>query len=621
MKANSPYRLSLFAFVFISLLFVFVKMRQVKTVEPFIRDSYALSWDNYGYYLHLPAIIIHRDPGMQDHVWIDQLNSTYQKDRPFYQVWAGHKNRLVNVYPVGFAIFNFPFFCAGHLYAKISDYPADGLSPPYQWSMIFSALFYGILGMWFLRKLLIRYFSDRLTAVLLLLIGLGTNLYYYATYECMLPHIYLFAADTFLILLTIKWHERPEKKTALAIGLLLGLITITRPSEIVWALVPLFWNVSGWTTLKEKMRLLVQQWMHVLLLAGGMIAVGSLQLIYWKYASGNWFSFNHTEGFDFFHPFTWKVLVSYKKGWLIYTPMMLLAIAGFIPLYKYQRKLFVPFILFFLANLWFISSWECWWYAGTFGQRPFVQSYGLMAIPLGFMLREDFAKTATRRWAMIIMVGFFLLLNQFQTWQLNQGILSRELMTKSYYAAVFGRTEVKPEWNQLLEVDRGNLPPVEFPMYRYDTPDIFAADYETRKNLRADELICDTLGSNSKQSAILDGEHTYGTYFEFPYDSLTQKDHLRLKMEMDVYDLPADGSLDLNFTFKMTGKRGQTYGYAANRVSGTEIGNEGWSHVSAWFVTPVILHSDDLVSFGVWNAGGKKVFVDNLKVTVYEPER
>jgi hypothetical protein len=593
-------------------------MRQVKTVEPFIRDSYALSWDNYGYYLHLPAIIIHRDPGMQDHVWIDQLNSTYQKDRPFYQVWAGHKNRLVNVYPVGFAIFNFPFFCAGHLYAKISDYPADGLSPPYQWSMIFSALFYGILGLWFLRKLLIRYFSDKLTALLLLLIGLGTNLYYYATYECMLPHIYLFAADTFLILLTIKWHERPEKKTALAIGLLLGLITITRPSEIVWALVPLFWNVSGWTTLKEKMRLLVQQWMHVLLLAGGMIAVGSLQLIYWKYTSGNWFSFNHTEGFDFFHPFTWKVLFSYKKGWLLYTPMMLLAIAGFIWLYKKKRSLFVPFLLFFLANLWFISSWECWWYAGTFGQRPFVQSYGLMAIPLGFFLQSAFAKNATK-YVVCALAGFFLLLNQFQTWQINHDILSRELMTKEYYWKIFGKTSVKPEWNALLEIDRWNLPPMDEVKGRYVPREIFFVDYETRKNLRTDEFVCDTLGSNSKKSALLDETHPYGTYFKSPYDSITQKDHLRIKVEMDFYQLAPD--LNLNLTFSMTGRRGQTYGYAASGFSGTEVGKNGWSHADAWFVTPVMLHSDDVMTVGVWNANGQKVFVDNLKITIYEPLR
>ncbi|MEO5644977.1 MAG: hypothetical protein ABIQ40_14405 [Bacteroidia bacterium] len=616
LKANPAYRFSLFAFIFISLVFVLVKMRQVKTVEPFIRDSYALSWDNYGYYLHLPAIIIHRDPGMQDHAWIDQLNSTYQKDRPFYQTWQGQKNRLVNVYPVGFAIFNLPFFCAGHLYAKVFGFPADGLSSPYQWSMIFSALFYGILGLWFLRKMLIRFFSDKLTAVLLLLIALGTNLYYYATYECMLPHIYLFAADTFLILLTIKWHNRPQKKTALAIGMLLGIITITRPSEIVWALVPLFWNVSSWQTFKEKIRLLAGKWKDVFLLIAGMIAVGSIQLIYWKYASGNWFSFNHTEGFDFFSPFTWNVLFSYKKGWLLYTPLMLIAINGFVDLYKRQRSLFIPLFLFFLANLWFISSWECWWYAGTFGQRPFVQSYGLMAIPLGFHLQHALTEKK-KKYIVFIFAGFFLLLNQFQTWQYNHGIIHPELMTKKYYARVFGRTNVDPKWNSLLEIDRGNLPPIDT-LNGYAVKPIFFADYESRKFLRNDELICDTLGSNSTHSAVLDSDHPFGTYLKCPFDSLTDKDHLRIKIEMDVYN-PSDTKPDLNFAFSITGRRGQTYGYASSPCFGAGSSKESWQHVSAWFVTPVILHQHDLLSLGVWNAGGQKVFADNLKITIYKP--
>jgi hypothetical protein len=611
LKTNSSRKISLFVFLFISLLFVFVKMRQVKTVEPFIRDSYALSWDNYGYYLYLPSIIIHHDPGMQDHVWIDRLNSTYQKDRPFYQVQPGQKNRLVNVYPAGFAVFNFPFFCAGHLYAKIAGYPPDGLSPPYQWAMIFSALFYGILGMWWLRKLLLRYFNDNLSALLLLLIGCGTNLYYYATYECLLPHVYLFAADTLLILLAIKWHERPDKKTAFYIGLILGLITITRPSEIVWLLVPLFWNVRGWKSLKEKFRFLLQQKLHVLLLIAGMLLVGSLQLIYWKYASGNWFSFNHTEGFDFFHPFTLKVLFSYKKGWLLYTPLMLLAIIGFIPLYKKRRDLFFPFILFFLANLWFISSWECWWYAGTFGQRPFVQSYGLMAIPLGFLF-QSFSKNVFRYTAFGL-AGFFLLLNQFQTWQINHDILSRELMTKDYYWKVFGKTSIEPEWNSLLEIDRGNLPPMEQVKDQYTSKEVFSVDYEKGLHRNGDPPSSGNLDDNF---GTLDSASVYGPFFKFPFDSLTSKDHLRLKIEMDV-NCSEENYPGLNFAFSVTGRRGQSYGYAAQ--SCVNLKKDEWTHAEAWFVTPEILHGTDVVSLGIWNAGGKKVFIDNVKITAYEP--
>ncbi len=619
LKANSAQRFSLFAFLIISIIFIYVKVRQVRSVEPFIRDSYGLSWDNYGYYLHLPAFVIHHDIGIEDRVWLDTLNNKYQKGRPFYQTWPGQKNRLVNVYPVGFAIFNLPFFLVGHVSAKIFGYDADGLSPPYQYAMIFSAMFYALLGFWFLRKLLIHYFSDRLTAFLILLIGLGTNLYYYATYENLLPHIYLFTADTLLLLLTIHWHEKPSRKTALYIGMLWGLVTITRPSEIVWMLIPLFWNVSGWTSMKEKIQLLRRNSIHVVILIFGMLAVGSLQLFYWKYTSGHWFSFNHTEGFDFFHPFTLKVLFSYKKGWLLYTPMMLLAIFGFVVLFKKERKLFLPFLLFFIANLWFISSWECWWYAGSFGQRPFVSSYGLMAIPLGFVLSGLKSRQLVWRRGIAIIAGFFLLLNQFQTWQVNHDMLHRELMTKEYYWKIFGVMSLNPKWNSLLEIDRGNLPEFEKVANQYAPHEILFYDYENPKQIRSDELLCDTIGNESKHSEMLDKNHTYGMVFKSPFDSLTQKDHLRIKLEADVYVPTENKKIDLNFNLAMIGDREQTYGYSAFDIGAEETKNSTWAHVTKWFVTPEILYDHDQLITTILNYGDK-VFVDNVRLTVYEPK-
>ncbi len=618
LKAILKFRLSIFAVLLISITFIFVKFRQVGTVEPFIRDSYALSWDNYGYYLHLPALIIHHDIGIENKVWIDSLNTKYQKDRPFYQVMPGQKNRLVNVYPLGFSIFNLPFFLVGHLFAKLSDYPADGLSPPYQWSLICSALFFGILGFHFLRKLLLRYFSDRLSALLMLLIGVGTNLYYYATYECVFPHIFLFTADTFLILLTIKWHERLEKKTALYIGMLLGLITITRPSEIVWVLIPLFWNVSGWKSFKEKIVLFLQNKISVLLLVLGMLAVGSLQLFYWKYTSGNWFSFNHTEGFDFASPFTLKVLFSFKKGWLLYTPMMILALCGFVVLYKRARNLFVPFFLFFLANLWFISSWECWWYAGTFGQRAFVQSYGLMAIPLGFFLQSAFAKNATKYIALSL-AGFFLVLNQFQTWQLKVGIIHNELMSEPYYWKVFGRMEAKEEWKLLLEDDRGNLPPLDSAGTGYMKKTIFFNDFENSASIN-DILICDTIGYKSKKSELLVESHVYSVGFKKSFDSITSSPYIRARLYADVF-LPADFTTNpTNLSFTMEGRRGQSYSFVSMMIDSSMAKPNTWCRVHLDYITPHILHEHDKLLAFIWNQGGAKVYVDNIEVVIYEPK-
>ena len=616
LKVNPATRISFFAFIFISITFLFVKFRQVNSDPAFIRDSYALSWDNYGYYLHLPATFIYHDIGIENKSWLDSLNKNYQPQRPFYQCWEGQKNRLVNVYPVGLAICNVPFFLGGHVAAKIFGYKADGLSPPYQWAMIFSSLFYAILGMWLLRKLLLKFFNDKLSALLLFLIAFATNLYYYATYDDILPHIFLFAIDTQLILFTISWHEKPNRKTALSIGLLLGLSTIVRPSEIVWALIPVFWNVSGWKSFLEKIKMFGRNFSHVIILIAGMCVIGSLQLFYWKYTSGNWFSFNHTEGFDFFRPFTLKVLFSYKKGWLIYTPLMIFSIAGIYLLRKIQKNIFLPVLIFFLANLWFISSWECWWYAGSFGQRPFVQSYGLMAIPLGALLTYAFAKNVLNYFS-IAFISFCVLLNQFQTWQVNHGILDLQLMTENYYWKIFGKTHTSPEWQNLLEIDRGNLPSIDDMKNIYWDKIVMKSNYENSHST-IDSLICDTMGFQSKKSLEMDSLHTFGANFREPFEFLTNKDYVRARFSADVFLPSTFSNKPVYAIFSMIGSRFQNYGYTGTKIDSTIATPGKWTRIHVDYVTPVILHSDDRLDFYIWDEGGERIFFDNVELEIYE---
>ena len=81
------------------------------------------------------------------------------------------------------------------------------MSPPYHLMIVAAGLFYAMLGMFLTRKLLLNYVSDRITAIVLLLIGLGTNLFYYAAYDYAMPHIFIFPFDVLIILLTISWHE------------------------------------------------------------------------------------------------------------------------------------------------------------------------------------------------------------------------------------------------------------------------------------------------------------------------------------------------------------------------------------------------------------------------------
>ena len=110
-----------------------------------------------------------------------------------------------------------------------------------------------------------------------------------------------------------------------------------------------------------------------------------MQLFYWKAAVGSYFVdayFNPGEGFDWSAPHTLQVLFSFRKGWFIYTPLMLIATIAILLLRKRWPEAFPAVLVFFLVNLYVVSSWSCWWYADSFSSRAMTGSIAVMALPL-----------------------------------------------------------------------------------------------------------------------------------------------------------------------------------------------------------------------------------------------
>jgi hypothetical protein len=611
-------RFSFWAVCLLGLLFIGFQANVIRSFPTYITGSNALSWDYYGYYMYLPATIIYNDVGIENRQWKDSLDKKYQTDRPAYQLYPTEKNRLVNVYPAGQSIAMLPFFMLGHAAAKLSGAPADGFSPPYQYAAILSGLFYSILGLFLLRRILLRWFSDKTTAILLLLISIGTNQFYYASFDTTMPHNYLFAGNALLLLLTIKWHERPSALLALFTGITIGWLTITRPSELALALIPLFWGIGSVNDFKEKAKLLWQRKADVIALVMCVVAIGFIQLAYWKYTSGHWKAYHHTEGFDFLHPFTMKFLFSFKKGWFVYTPLMAIASLGFIALWKANRKLFLPLFSFFVINLWVVSSWECWWYANSWSQRPMVQSTGIMAIPLGFLL---LAVSKSRLWKSVLYgcIGFTFLLCVFQTWQYRAYIISSDRMTKAYYLAVFGRTHVPPGAEDLLEIDRWNAPPLDEVMHKYERTTLMNDDFEQVGNVNT-KYLCDTLSSGKgKKSIELNGENIYSPYLIRSLKEITDKDHVRIRITADVFGLEKLAATNLVLVGQMRGR--QDYGYSGTNFDSSTVKYGEWTQIQGDYLTPVILHSTDTLTAGIWNAGRTRVLIDNLKVDVFVPKK
>ena len=414
-----------------------------------------LAWDVSGYYLYLPALFIYGD--IYELKFLPDIIEKYIPSPTADQAYPVSNGRKVMKYSAGMAIQYAPGFFTGHIIAKITGWPADGFSLPYQAAIHWWSVFYAIAGLYFLKKILSRYFDEKTTGWVLVGIVFGTNFLNYATFDAANTHAYLFTLLAFLLWSTIRFYEVFSWKYALGIGVSLGLAALTRPTEIIYMALPLFWGVYGWEGLRSRVFVLKKHFIKILVAALLTGVTGFVQLLYWKCVSGQWLQYSYQEqGFSFLHPHFTDVFFSYRKGWLVYTPLMSLALTGFLFLYKNHKKIFPVIFILFLINTWIITAWDIWWYGGAFGQRAFIQSYILLAFPLAAFFEWVLGtRFKTIKYIVVFIVGGFMALNIFQTYQAHWGPFETEAMTRAYYWRIFGKIKNDPYDRLLLDAKEG----------------------------------------------------------------------------------------------------------------------------------------------------------------------
>ncbi len=571
-----------------------------------------LSWDVYGYYLYLPAIFIYDD--LTELKFAQALFDQYQPASNYHASTEAENGKQVMKYPIGVAVLYSPFFLLAHGFASMSDYAADGFSTPYQFAFSFGAMLYAFLGLWLIRIFLLRYFKDVIVAILLAVLVLGTNYLNYTAFDGSMPHNVLFTLYAGILLLTERYHLRPNGKVALSLGVLIGLATIVRPIELMTVLIPLLWGITNRETLLEKWHLLRSHWQHVGLLVLGMFAMGMLQMTYWKISGGHWLVYSYGDfGFDWFKPHLLEGLFGFRKGWLVYTPVMALAVIGLIPLFGQYRNRFWLVLLYLLLTIYIVFSWEVWWYGGSFGARPMVQSYTLLCLPLGTLLTYVW-----ERKVLLVTAAVFMVLcadmNLFMTWQAHaKGTQwEAEYMTRAYFWRIFGNPNPTREDYKFLDV-RGELTDLDdwevIPLYRND----FEAD--TSGSLSDQHL------KSGRQAWLLNTETAFTPAYSITLGELNAPSgswirvrgwFLFEQMEWDVWR-----QTQLVTLFMRDGK---SYKETTGRIQRLADPNHGYQYQYE-MVIPSRAEPTDELRVHVWNPGSRyPVWVDDLEVDLLQPK-
>jgi hypothetical protein len=401
-------------------------------------------WDAFGYYMYLPSICIYHD--YKKLGWLTEIDKKYGvTGGDGWQAQKEENGNYVFKYLGGVAIMELPFFYTGHFIAKQYGYPVDGFSPPYMYALAFGVIFYCMLALLLLRNVLLRYFKDSTVALTLLLLCLATNFIQYVAVDNGLSHAYIFPLYVLVIYTTLKWHERPRTGWALLTGYIIGLATISRPTEAIMLFIPLMWQLQHKEAAREKWRLVKANKAHVAIAVfGGLLGILP-QLIYWKLSSGH-FIYDVGSKWQFLTPW-FRVLFGWEKGWFIYTPVTVFFIAGmfFMKRFPFQKSV----LWFCLLNIWIIIAWDDWRYGGSFSTRALMQSYPVFALALASF--TDYI--STKRWRPVFYASgaYLLAVNLFQTWQYDNTVLHFNDMNRHYYAHIYLNAHPTPLDMSLLD--------------------------------------------------------------------------------------------------------------------------------------------------------------------------
>ncbi len=415
------------------------------------RTEATISWDVSGYYYYLPAFLIYNDAKQLS--WSIDILNRYDPG-PGDQAYRHPGGNMVMKYSGGLALQYLPFFLIADLITPLTSYPADGFSRPYQLAISLGSLLIACLGLWFLRIALLKYFREGVVAIVLLTIAFATNYLDYAAINHAMTHNYLFTWYAALVLLSHRYWNKQTIPTAIVIGLVSGLMALTRPTEAIAILLPLLWGIGSEKAMNARMKFFRQHWTHLFAAMAAFVCMGLIQMMYWKYATGDWIVYSYQDqSFSWLSPHILNGLFSYRAGWLIYTPVMLFSLIGFYFLWKKNKALFYPLCALAVLFMYITWAWDIWWYGGSLGQRAMVQLYPVLAFPLAAFV-EKVAGYKPLRIAGILILTLCIYYNLWLTHQAHRGGLFRAgEMTKAYFWKILGRYQVADEAQFRLDND------------------------------------------------------------------------------------------------------------------------------------------------------------------------
>lgn len=496
----------------------------------------------------------------------------------------------INVHPIGISVLLLPFFLLACGVAALSGVPVDGLSLPFQVSVAVGALTYVAIGLIWLKKLFrLNNISDKISALVILLVFFGTNLFYYTVSEAAMSHAYSFALISVFLYHSCRYVMHRQNKNLLSTAALLGLILLVRPNNIFVILSMLLWFKS-W----KECRLFFSELIRKKVFYQGVVittGIVLLQSAVWLMQSGSLFHNTYkADGFYWFHPQILKMLFGFDSGFFIYTPLCLLFLTGLAVVFKENRFSFFAALFLLLVLFWFFASYWAYTYFDGIGIRVLVDYYALFA----FFGAKLFQAIGTSRFVYVPLAAalFFLFLNLIYCYQIERGIIYKTGMTAAKWKYTFLKTA--PEYRFCLGGSH------DFEPYAKQHP---------QAALSKSFSFGDPYDYSQKDFGIM-----------IPFDSLTfDSNRLHFKIEVARKELLQDASRDALVCAMIddgvTRQHKTYFQFKLNETPATSCCDRVEYHYTANMIGD--FKANDRLSVYLWNIKQQPFLIDKFSVKVY----
>ena len=414
---DKKYKRQLYRFVVIFILLGLLANLTYRQAYHITADKTVMRTDSEGYYQYLPHFFIMKWDRMDKMHWAKQYA----------------ENKTLNVYTSGVAIMQMPFFLVAHAVSYFFELEHNGYTPVYFLFVFIASLFYVLLGLIFIYKVLRRYFSHATAFWSMVLIFYATNLFYYTTIAPGMSHAYSFSLIAIFIYGVHVFYDQPNLKHLFFLSIPLAIATLIRPTNLIVVFFLFFFRIFTWNEFKTRIRFWISRW-HFLLI---MLAVGIVmwipQMLYWHTVTGKYIFYSYRDEGTFpylLSPRIYTVLIGPRNGWLIYTPLMIFALGSLIYLSVRKKLHSWAISLVMIIIIYINSSW--WWptFSGAAGYRALVEFLPFMVIPFAWFFEGIYSKK--RKTVPLIFTTLFILFilyNVLFAYKYNSGVWWNEEWT------------------------------------------------------------------------------------------------------------------------------------------------------------------------------------------------